>query len=119
MAAGGGGVAAGGAVLGLVSVVPGLLVAGMTMGVVGARTKTKARGFAATVDIEIERIGLARDLLGATERRIEELQGLLGRMTERATRALAVLDALEFDPDLHASEFLRVLQLVTADQGSS
>jgi len=114
VAAGGGGVAAGGAVLGLVSVVPGLLVAGMTMGVVGARTKTKARGFAATVEIEIERIGLARDLLGATERRIEELQGLLGHVTERATRALAVLDALEFDPELHASEFLRALQLVTA-----
>ena len=35
-------------------------------------------------------------------------------MTERATRALAMLDALEFDPELHASEFLRVVQLVTA-----
>jgi hypothetical protein len=35
-------------------------------------------------------------------------------MSERATRALAVLDALEFDPELHASEFLRTLQLVTA-----
>jgi hypothetical protein len=114
VAAGGGGVAAGGAVLGLVSVVPGLLVGGMTMGVVGARTKTKACGFAAAVEIEIERIGLARDLLGAAERRIEELRGLLGRMDERATRALAVLDALEFDPELHASEFLCALQLVTA-----
>lgn len=114
VAAGGGGVAAGGVVLGLVSVVPGLLVGGMTMGVVGARTKTKARKFAATVEIEIERIGLAQDLLGTAERRIEELQGLLGRMAERATRALAILDALEFDPELHASEFLRALQLVTA-----
>ena len=114
VAAGGGGVAAGGVVLGLVSVVPGLLVGGMTLGVVGARTKTKARKFAANVEVEIERIGLARDLLGAAERRIEELQGLLGRMTERATGALAVLNALEFDPTHHASEFLRALQLVTA-----
>jgi hypothetical protein len=114
VAAGGGGVAAGGAVLGLVSVVPGLLVGGMTLGVVGARTKTKAREFAAKVELEVERIGLARDLLGAAERRIEELQGLLGRTTERATRALAVLNALEFDPERHASEFLRALQLVTA-----
>lgn len=114
VAAGGGGVAAGGAVLGLVSVVPGLLVGGMTMGVVGARTKTRARKFASAVEIEIAQIGLARDLLGAAERRIEELQGLLGRMTERATRAFVVLDALEFDPDLHASEFLRTYQLVTA-----
>lgn len=114
VAAGGGGVAAGGVVLGLVSVVPGLLVGGMTMGVIGARKKTKARKFAAAVEIEIERIALAQDLLGAVERRIEELQGLLGRMIERATRALAVLEALEFDPELHASEFLRALQLVTA-----
>ena len=114
VAGGGGGVAAGGAVLGLVAVVPGLLVGGMTMGVVGARTKTKARKFASTVELEIERVGLAQDLLGAAERRIEELQGLLGRLTDRATRALAALDALEFDPELHASEFLRALQLVTA-----
>jgi hypothetical protein len=114
LAAGGGGAAAGGVVLGLVSVVPGLLVGGMTMGVVGARTKTKARKFAATVELEIERIGLANDLLYATDCRIAELRDLLGRMTERATDALAVLDALNFDPDLHASEFLRSLQLVTA-----
>jgi hypothetical protein len=66
------------------------------------------------VELEIERIGLAQDLLYATGRRIEELRGLLGRMTERATDALAVLEPLDFDPDLHASEFLRSLQLVTA-----
>lgn len=114
MAAGGGGVAAGGAVLGLVAIVPALLIGGMSVGVVGARTKTRSRGFAAAVEIEVERIALARDLLGAAERRIEELRVLLGRMTERATRALAALEALEFDPALHASEFLRALQLVTA-----
>lgn len=114
VATGGGGVAAGGAVLSLVSVVPALLIGGMTMGVVGARTKTKARKFAASVDIAIEQIGLAQDLLGAAERRIEEIQLLLGRMAELATAALAVLDSIEFDPDLHASEFLRALQLVTA-----
>lgn len=114
VSAGGGGVAAGGAVLGLVSVLPGLLIGGMTMGVVGARTKTKARKFAATAEIEIERIGLTQELLGAAERRVEELQSLLRRMVDQATPALAMLDALEFDPELHASEFLRTLQLVTA-----
>ncbi len=112
--AGGGGVAAGSAVLGLVTIVPTLLVGGMTMGVVGARTKTKSRGFAASVEIEIARIRLAQDLLGAAERRVEELQLLLGEMTERAGTALDVLEALDFDPELHASEFLRTLQLVTA-----
>lgn len=114
VAAGGGGVAVGEAVLGLVTIVPALLISGMTIGVVGARTKTKARDFVATVEVEIERIGLAHDMLGAADRRIEELRVLLGRLTQRATHALDVLEALEFDPELHAREFLRALQLVTA-----
>lgn len=114
LAAGGGGVAVGGAVLGLVMIVPALLVGGMTLGVVGARTKTRARHFVARAEVEIARIGLARETLGAVERRIEELRVLLARMTEEATRALDALEALEFDTDLHAREFLRAFQLVTA-----
>jgi hypothetical protein len=114
LASGGGGVAAGTAVLGLVVIVPVLLIGGMTVGVAGARTKTKSRDFAATVELEIARIALARDLLGTAERRIEELRVLLGRMTQRGTRALDALEALEFNPEIHASEFLRALQLVTA-----
>lgn len=114
LAAGGGGVAAGGAVLGLVTVVPALLIGGMAMSVVGARTKTKSRAFAASVELEIERVTLTQDLIGAAERRIEELRALLDRMTKRANPALTALEAVEFDPKLHASEFLRALQLVTA-----
>jgi hypothetical protein len=52
-------------------------------------------------------------MLGAVQRRIEELRDLLGQIAERATTALDVLEAVEFDPELHASEFLRALQLVT------
>lgn len=114
VAAGGGGVAAGGVVLGLVSVVPGLLIGGMTMGVVGARERTAARRFVATVNVEIERVGLAQVALGAVQRRIDELRDLLERLSTRATSAITVLEALDFDPDKHASEFLRAYQLVTA-----
>lgn len=114
VAAGGGGVAAGGVVLGLVSVVPGLLVGGMTMGVVGARKKTKAREFVATVELEISRIELAADLLQAAEQRIHELRRVLDQLAQRAVDALAALEALDFDPELHAREFLRAYQLVTA-----
>jgi hypothetical protein len=70
LAAGGGGVVAGGAVLGLVMIVPAILIGGMTMGIVGARTRTKSRRFAATVALEIERIALAGDMLNAAERRM-------------------------------------------------
>lgn len=114
LAAGGGGVAAGGAVLGLVAVVPALLVGGLTMGAVGARTKTRSRKFVSNVEVEIERLGIARDMLGAVERRVEELREVLTQLSDRATRALNELEALNFDPAVHASEFLRAYQLVTA-----
>lgn len=114
LTAGGGGMAAGGVVLGLVSVVPGLLVGGMTMGVVGTRQKSRAREFAATVELEIARVGLANELLAAAEVRIHELRDLLDRLAERACEALAVLESVEFNPEHHASEFLKAYQLVTA-----
>ena len=114
LASGGGGVAAGSAVLGLVTIVPVLLVGGFTMGVAGARTKTKARGFAASVDVEIARLRLAQDLLGAVGHRVDELRQVLERLAERATAALDTLESRDFDPTLHAREFLRALQFVTA-----
>ncbi|WP_394255432.1 hypothetical protein [Pseudoclavibacter helvolus] len=114
LAAGGGGVAAGAAVLGAVTILPALLIGGFTMGIVGAKSKTKSRNFVATMKIEIERLALTRAMLGEAERRIHELRSVLGRLSERATRALDVLEGVEFDPILHAREFLRVLQLVTA-----
>ena len=114
IAAGGGGVAAGTAVLGAVTILPALLIGGFTMGMVGARTKTKSRKFVATANIEIERLGIARAMLGEVERRIHELRDVLTHLSERATRALDDLEKVAFDPALHASEFLRAYQLVTA-----
>jgi hypothetical protein len=114
LAAGGGGVAAGSAVLGAVTIVPGLLVGGLTVGIMGARARTKLEGFAAMVDVEIKRLFLTHEMLHAVERRIDELRDLLSRMAERATHALDALDAVDFDPEVHAAKFLRALQLVTA-----
>jgi hypothetical protein len=114
LATGGGGVAAGTAVLGAIAVLPALLIGGFTMGIVGAHTKTKSRKFVATTNLEIERLGLARALLLEVERRIEELNDVLARLSQRASRALDALESVDFDPALHASEFLRAYQLVTA-----
>lgn len=114
LASGGGGVAAGTAVLGAVSVVPALLIGGMALGVMGARSKTKARHYAAQVDVEIKRIGLVEALLVSIERRVNELRVVLANLVERAAQALDELELLDFDPKLHAREFLRALQLVTA-----
>ena len=114
LAAGGGGMAAGAAVLGLTAAVPSLLVGGFTIGVVGARAKTKSQRFAAEVSLEVERAALAQDLLRAVQVRILELRDLLGRMAQRASAALDVLESVEFEAKQHASEFLSALQLVTA-----
>lgn len=114
LASGGGGVAVGTAVLNLVTVVPVLLIGGMTLGVMGARTKTKAHHYAARVEVEIGRIQVTQALLLSTERRIGEVRQVLTRLVERATAAIDELEVLDFDPKLHAREFLRALQLVTA-----
>lgn len=114
LAAGGGGMAAGAAVLGLSAVIPALLVGGFTMGVLGARCKTKSQKIAAEVAQEIERAALAEDLLRAIQRRVAELRDLLNRMARRSSGALDVLESVEFEAEQHASEFLRAFQLVTA-----
>ncbi|WP_236966934.1 hypothetical protein [Microbacterium aurantiacum] len=114
LAAGGGGMAAGAAVLGLTAAVPALLVGGFTMGVVGAKTKTKSKKFAAEVAVEVERVALARDLLHAVQDRIAELRDLLDSMSRRSSAALDALESVEFNAEKHASEFLRAYQLVTA-----
>ena len=114
LASGGGGVAAGTAVLNLVTAVPVLLIGGMTLGVMGARTNTKARDYAAKAEVEIGRIQVTQALLVSTERRIGELRRVLTTLVERAAAAIDELESLDFDPKLHAREFLRALQLVTA-----
>jgi hypothetical protein len=97
-----------------VTVVPALLIGGMSVGIVGAKMKTESVEYAAIVEAEVARVEVVLDLLNSVEHRIEELQSLLLKLAERATFALTLLESLEFDPDRHASEFLRALQLVTA-----
>ena len=114
LAMGGGGVVAGTAVLGAITILPALLIGGFTIGVLGAQTKTKSRKFVATADLEIERLRLACALLAEVERRISELRGVLAKLSERGSHALDDLERVDFDPTLHASEFLRAYQLITA-----
>lgn len=114
IAAGGGGMAAGAAVLSLTAAVPVLLIGGFTMGIVGAKSKTKSKSFASSVALETERIALTEALLVAVQERVSEVRDLLFELSERSTQALNDLEQVDFDPDQHASEFLRALQLVTA-----
>lgn len=114
LAAGGGGMAAGAAVLGVAAVVPAALVGGFGLGVAGARANMKAAKYSAAVNADIARMELAHTLLAGIEARISELTKLLDQLHARAVEALDVLESVEFNSDLHASEFLRAYQLVTA-----
>ncbi len=114
LAAGGGGMAAGSAVLGLVAAAPAAFIGGLTFAVIGSKQKTSARKYAAEVNIACENIRTAIGLLPKITERVSELSGVLAALVGRADRAIASLDGLNFDPDLHAPDFLKALQLVRA-----
>jgi hypothetical protein len=114
LAAGGGGMAAGAIVLNLVMVAPAALITGITVGIVGAKQKTKAREYAATVAVSIENMQTAKALLETINTRIRELQAVLSGLVNRAEHAIDELESLDFDPDVHGADFVRALQLVTA-----
>jgi len=114
LSAGGGGVAAGGAVLNLVTVLPMLLIGGLTVGVIGAKQKTNSLEYGANINVAIKRIELTKVSLGAVKSRVMEFSEILDRFVDPAEDAIAALEALDFDPLLHASDFLRAYQIVVA-----
>lgn len=114
LAAGGGGMAAGAIVLNLIMIAPAAFITGITVGIVGARQKTKAREYAARVAVSIENMETAKALLESIGTRIGELQTVLAGLVIRTEHAIDELESLEFDPDVHGVEFVRALQLVTA-----
>lgn len=114
VAAGGGGVVAGAIVVKLIMIAPAAFIGGLTVGIVGAKRKTKAREYAAKVAVSIENMETAKVLLDGVDTRIRELQAILSRLVARTEYAVQELEALDFDPDAHGEQFVRALQLVTA-----
>lgn len=114
LAAGGGGVAAGAIVLNLIMIAPAAFITGITVGIVGAKQKTKAREYAAKVAVSIENMETGKALLESVDTRISELQAVLSALVIRTEHAVDELESLEFDPDVHGANFVRALQLVTA-----
>lgn len=114
LAAGGGGMAAGAIVLNLIMIAPAAFITGITVGIVGARQRTKAEEYAAKIAVSIENMETAKMLLEGVDTRIGELRAVLSGLVTRAEHAIDQLEALDFDPDLHGADFVRALQLVTA-----
>lgn len=114
LAAGGGGMAAGAIVLNLIMIAPAVFITGITVGVVGAKRKTKAREYASEIAVSMENMETAKALLKSIDTRIAELRAVLSGLVVRTDDAMDKLEGLDFDPDVHGADFLRALQLVTA-----
>jgi hypothetical protein len=98
LAAGGGGMAVGAAVLGGIAVAPALLVGGFVLATKGEKALTQARRYEAKVDGKIARIEVAEAFIERVETRIAELADLVARLDRRARAALNALEAEPFDP---------------------
>ena len=106
--------AAGAIVLNLIMVAPAAFITGISVGIVGAKQKTKAREYAAKVAVSIENMETAKSLLESVDTRIGELRAVLYALVIRTAHAVDELESLDFDPDVHGVDFVRALQLVTA-----
>ena len=114
LAAGGGGIAAGAVVLNLIAVAPAALIGGITVAVIGSKQRTSARQYTAEVNVAIENINSAISLLPRVAERVTELSSILKALAVRADEAIGALEELSFDPDLHAADFAKALQLIRA-----
>lgn len=114
LATGGGGMAAGSAVLGLIAAAPAAFIGGITVAVVGSKQKTSAKQYAAEVSVAIENVRTAIDLMPKITDRVGELSEVLKSLVGRADAAIDHLETLRFDPDQHAADFSRAIQLVRA-----
>lgn len=114
LAVGGGGMAAGSAVLGLVAAAPAAFIGGITVAVIGSKQKTSAKQFAAEVNIACEHIRTAINLMPRITERVDELSGVLQPLVVRANAAIDALEIMDFEPDRHGPDFLKALQLVRA-----
>jgi hypothetical protein len=112
LATGGGGMAAGGVVLNLIAVAPAALIGGITVAIIGSKQKTSAKKYTVEVNVAIENIQSAISLLPKVAERVAELSAVLRALVDRAEESIDALEALSFDPDLHAPDFTKALQLV-------
>ena len=114
LAAGGGGMATGSAVLGLIAAAPAAFIGGITVAAVGSKQKTSAKQYAAEVNVAIENVRTAIELMPRITGRVGELSEVLASLRGRADAAIDHLETLDFVAEQHAADFSRAIQLVRA-----
>lgn len=114
LAAGGAGIAGGTIVLGFIIAAPAAVIAGATLAWSGARRRRRTEVSIAEARTEMASMRAARALTGRIGKRVNELRDVLTSVNVRAEDALSVLEKLEFNPDEHGPQLLRVVTLVRA-----
>jgi hypothetical protein len=116
LAAGGGGMALGTAVLGGIVVAPALFITGLALAAKGEKALTQARAYEANVATDVAKIGALEDFLQRIETRVDELQKLAEKLNERATAAIRSLEQLRLDSSnvSHVRKFQEAMLLVAA-----
>lgn len=111
IAAGGGGIAAGALALNFVTIGPALLASGFLVAGQGEKAKTKARANKAEVTAAIAEMKVTTVEFEAIIARAAEMVSILGSLVSRAELALEELEAVDFDPHKHATEFQKAMLL--------
>jgi hypothetical protein len=114
LSAGGGGVAAGTAALGVVTVGPTLLIGGLTLNSQGDKAMHKAKEHEAKVAVAVEEQAAFRTFLNTFDIRITEVSEVVAGLVQRAEGALDSLEQLDFDPAQHTAAFDRAMALALA-----
>jgi hypothetical protein len=99
LAAGGGGVAMGSMVLGGIALAPAVFVGGFMLAAKGNEAISEARGFEADVAVAVAELDAVRAFLGRAKKRVQQLDRVLGELTDAVAQSLDQVDA---EPDAAA-----------------
>ncbi len=102
LAAGGGGMALGSAVLGGVVVGPAVFITGFMLASQGEKAQTQVREYEYKVNVACEECNAIIALVGQLHTRIDELVGVIGELDGRVRTALSELDAETWSEDSDA-----------------
>ncbi len=113
LAAGGGGMALGSAVLGGVVVGPAVFITGFVMASQGEKAQTQVREYECKVNVAVEECDSLFALLGQVRVRIDELRGVIGELDGRVRVALSQLNVETWredsDDDIRRYQTMMVL----------
>lgn len=114
LAAGGGGMALGGAALNFVTIGPALLVGGFVAKGQGKKAVTQAKAYEAKIAVALAELDALDTGLAAVVARADELGLLLVALVDRARIALDLLESETFDAVAHLDRFQQAMALAKA-----